>query len=220
VSKRLFFRGSGVPSPARLERCPRCALHRRLCLCAEIRPLELATRVVVLRHRKETHKPTNTGRLVPLALTRGELRSFGGRGVVFDATGLMEPARRAVLLYPSARSRLLTSDQAASGPITLIVPDADWRRAHKLATREPALAEIPHVRLPDGAPSNYRLRHHPDPCFLATFEAVARALGILEGDRVQAHLERLFALLVERALWSRGRISAEDMIGGLPPLAS
>jgi DTW domain-containing protein YfiP len=216
VSARESLRQKLRPSRVTLERCPRCALHLRLCLCAEIEPLLLATRVVVLRHRREMHKPTNTGRLVELALVGGEARTFGERDVGLDTTNLFDPARRTWLLYPSADSRLLTRDDSAGEPITLIVPDADWRRAHKLAAREAALAHVPRVHLAAGAPSTYRLRRHPDPRFLATFEAIARALGILEGADVEAKLDRVFQLMVERTLWSRGRISPEEMIGGLP----
>lgn len=203
-------------SPARLERCARCCLHLRLCLCSLVRPIALATRVVVLRHRKELHKPTNTGRLVAVTLANGEVRPFGGRGVVLDASGLVAPERRTLLLYPSDDAAPLAPAADDARPVTLLVPDADWRRAHKLASHEPALAAVPRVRLPTGAPSAYRLRRHSDPRFLATFEAVARALGILEGAEVQEHLEHVFRMMVERTLWSRGRLAAEHVTGGVP----
>lgn len=194
------------------ERCPRCALHLHACLCAEIEPLQLATRIVVLRHRKETYKTTNTGRLVPLTLTNSELRAFGERHDVLDAANWDDPARTTLLLYPSADAHLLTCEDAASRPVTLIVPDSNWRRAFKLTSREPALAGLPRVSLPEGTPSSYRLRRHPDPRFLATFEAVARALGILEGPAVQEHLERVFARMVERTLRSRGTFAVHHAL--------
>ena len=189
------------------ERCPRCILLVHSCLCAEIEPLTVATRVVVLRHRKEAHKTTNTGRLVPLMLPGSEIRAFGERHDVLDAAGFADPARNTLLLYPSADARALQHEDGAARPVTLIVPDANWRRAFKLNARERALAGLPRVFLPEGARSKYLLRRHPDPRYLATFEAVARALGILEGPVVQAHLERVFALMVERTLRSRGRLA-------------
>ena len=191
-------------------------LHLRLCLCASLRPLTLATRVVVLRHHKERYKPTNTGRLVPLTLAQGEIRVFGARDERLDTAGFSDPDRRTLLLFPSPDSHVLARDAADPRPVTLIVPDADWRRAQKLATREELLAGVPRVHLPSGPPSNYRLRRHTDPRYLATFEAVARALGILEGQAVQAELEQVFRMMVDRVLWSRGQISAEEMSGGLP----
>lgn len=202
---------------APLDRCPRCVLHLRLCLCATVEPIALATRVVVLRHRREVCKPTNTGRLVGLSLANGEVRTFGDRGVELDTSGFSDPARRTVLLYPTEDSRELARDEVDARPVTLVVPDADWRRAYKLALREPALAGLARVHLPVGPPSTYRLRRHKNPRFVATFEAVARALGILEGSAVQARLERVFAMMVERTLWSRGQIATELVTGGIPP---
>lgn len=218
LGKRESRRQKAAPDRASLDRCARCAMHLRVCLCALVEPIELATRVVVLRHRKEVHKPTNTGRLVSLTLANGEVRTFGGRDEPFDDAGLVDPARRSVLLYPTAESRLLARDDGDPRPVTLIVPDADWRRAHKLATREPRLAAIPRVHLPDGPPSVYRLRNHPDPRFLATFEAVARALGVLEGAAVRERLEAVFVRMVERSLWSRGRLAADAVTGGVPEI--
>lgn len=200
---------------ARLARCPRCFLHLRLCLCALVRPVALATRVVVLQHAKEALKPTNSGRLVASTLANGEVRAFGRRGVELDLAGLSDPARRTLLLYPSEGSRPLAVAPDDARPITLVVLDADWRRAYKLASHA-GLAGLERAHVPGGAPSTYRLRHHADPRFLATFEAVARALGVLEGADVQARLEHVFRLMVERTLWSRGQLAAERVTGGVP----
>lgn len=192
-------------SDSNAERCPRCVQQLRSCLCSVVQPIDLATRVVVLRHRRELHKPTNTGRLVSLSLSNGEVRTFGARGEPFDASNLVDPSRRTLLLYPAADATTLAIDPDDDRPVTLIVPDADWRRAYKLVAREPALESIPRVCLPHGPPSRYLLRRHTDPRFLATFEAIARALGILEGPSVQAHLVEIFDWMVERTLLSRGR---------------
>lgn len=206
-------------SGERRDRCLRCFLHHRLCLCPLVEPIGLATRVAVLRHAKEVHKPTNTGRLVAATLANAELCTFGRRGIAFEAAGLDDPARRPLLLYPAEESRPLAREAGDERPVTLVVIDTDWRRAFKLATHEPALRALPRVHLPSGPPSTYRLRRHADPRFLATFEAVARALGILEGSEVQARLEEVFRLMVERTLFSRGQLAAELVTGGVPARA-
>jgi len=54
------------------------------------------------------------------------------------------------------------------------------------------------------------------PARLATLEAVARALGILEGPEVESALVRVYRIMTERTLWSNGRISAADVTGGIP----
>lgn len=196
-----------------LPRCERCGMHLRLCLCVELRPLVLATRVVVVRTPREAPQPTNTGRLVPLALANSALLTRGLDSLA-DA-GLAPPARRVHLLFPADGSRELTRDSGVR-PVTLIVPDGTWRAARRMAARDPALAGLERVHLPSGPPSRYRLRSHPDRRCLATFEAVARALGILEGPEVEQQLERVFRLFVERTLFSRGRLRAAEVTGGLP----
>lgn len=192
-------------------------MHTRLCLCAEIRPLALATRVIVVRTAREAPQPTNTGRLVPLALANGTVRARGDEERSLRAEDLADPARRTLLVFPAADARVLARDGADPRPVTLIVPDGTWRAARRMVAREPALSGLERVSLPSGPPSRYRLRSHPDRECLATFEAVVRALGILEGQAVQQHLEHLFALFVDRTLFSRGRLRAAQVTGGVPP---
>src|SRR6185436_9436801 len=140
---------------------------------------------------REIPQPTNTGRLVPLTISGGEVRVRGGSEAL-RTSDLADPARRTLLLFPAPGARVLSSADAGERPITLVVPDGTWRAARRMAAREPALAAFERVCLPAGPPSRYRLRSHPDAACLATFEAVARALGILEGRAVQDELERAF----------------------------
>jgi DTW domain-containing protein YfiP len=72
------------------------------------------------------------------------------------------------------------------------------------------LVGIPHVKLPNGPPSEYRLRLQPSEKSLCTLEAIARTIGILESRDAQAHMEALLRVMVERTLWSRGIIAADQ----------
>lgn len=198
--------GHGRPT-----RCARCALPHDLCLCAEVEALTLATRVLVFAHRREVHKTTNTARLVPLALTNAEVRVVGLPEDRARFADLVQPQRTTLLLYPTPNSRPLTRDCVSSGPLTLVVPDSNWRQAFKMAFKEPELAALEAVHVPDGAPSRYQLRAHPDPRYLATFEAIARALGVLEGDHVREQLERVLQLKIERTRWTRRRPNAAQL---------
>lgn len=204
------------PGHPRAPRCADCGLHRTLCLCGEVEPLPVATRVIVIQHRTEASRSSNSGRLLPLCLRGAELRVRGLPDVAFDAADLDPPDRRTLLLYPVPGAPLLAPDPADPRPVTLLVPDGNWRQARKLVQREPALIAAAKVRLPPGPPSRYRLRTHPDPARTSTFEAVARALGVLEGPDVQRRLERVFDTFVERTLWTRGTLPAERVTGGVP----
>jgi DTW domain-containing protein YfiP len=100
--------------------------------------------------------------------------------------------------------------------VTLVVPDGNWRQASKVYKRVPGLRGVPCVTLPKGPPSRYRLRAEAHPKGLSTLEAIARALGILEGAHVQRELERVLTVMVERTLWARGTLPTRDATQPLP----
>ena len=68
----------------------------------------------------------------------------------------------------------------------------------------------------DTKPSIYRLRSEAHAHGLATIEAIARALAVLEGPEIEAALELPFRAMVERTLWARGDLEAESVTGGIP----
>lgn len=181
-------------------------MHVSRCVCPLIPTVATDARLVVIMHRRERHKPTSTAHLAALALPNLEirLRGFADRPVRTD--DLTDGRRQVLLLYPHESSRLLTRELIDSDPrpVTLIVPDGSWRQAAKVPKREPSLQEVPCVHLPDLGPSRYHLRREPRPDGLATLEAIARALGIIEGPHAQAPLERLFQVMVERTMEARG----------------
>jgi DTW domain-containing protein YfiP len=82
--------------------------------------------------------------------------------------------------------------------------------------RVPGLRDLPCVSLPRGEPSRYRLRFEAHELGLSTLEAIARALGLLEGPQVQRALEEVFEIVVERILWSRGTLRTSDLKNGIP----
>ena len=61
-----------------------------------------------------------------------------------------------------------------------------------------------------GPPSEYRLRVQRNEHHLCTLEAIARAIGVLESAEAQSNLEKLLRVMVERTLWSRGKIPASE----------
>lgn len=190
----------------RSERCLRCRMHTEDCLCALVEPIETATRIVVVMHRRERTKPTSTAHLAALALPRCEIRVRGHEDAPVQWDDVLTPDRRAILLFPTDDAAVLTRavvDEDAR-PITLIVPDGSWRQAKKVPARESALAGVPAFRLPPDGPSRYRLRREPATGGLATLEAISRALGILEGPDVRARLDALFEVMVHRTLLTRG----------------
>ena len=181
-------------------------MHVQLCICPSIPRYHLATRLVLIMHRREQHKPTATGPLALAALPNSELRIQGHKDRPLDCSDLDIPERRTLLLYPGddapALSRsLLDQDDR---PVTLVVLDGNWRQAARMGQRLPGLAHAQMVRLPEGPRTEWGIRREEHAQGLATFEAIARALGIIESPVVQSGLEELFRLMVQRTLQARG----------------
>lgn len=174
-------------------------------MCGDSPRLTLCTKLCVVLHRQEFHKTTNTGIVATRCLNDSLVVVHGGSGRR-DAPTLRPPLQgKAVLLFPAANAQVLTPDFARDQPITLVVPDGTWRQAVRMARRIDWMAELPRVTLPESNQRTaYHLRGSERAGGLATMEAIARALGVLEGDEVQRELERVFGLLVERTLYARG----------------
>jgi DTW domain-containing protein len=204
----------------RANRCVDCMMHMSLCVCSLVPRIETRTRLVLVIHRAEIRKPTNTGHLATRALVNSEVHVRGHEGEPSPPVHAAEDGRQPVLLFPAPDAAILTPALVASfsgRPVTLIVPDGNWRQASKVRARVPGLRAIPCVTLPPGPPSLYRLRSEAHPNGLATVEAIARALEILEDDaRVRTLLEHLFRAMVERTLWVRGDLGAAEVTGGIP----
>jgi DTW domain-containing protein len=164
-------------------------------------------------HHREAKLTTNTAHLASLLLPRCEIHIRGEAGQTLNASEILNPNERPLLLYPSEHAKPLTAALVSEldKPVCLIVPDGSWRQASKVAKRESFLADVPHVTLNADAPTRYLLRREPKADGLATFEAIARAVGVIEGPRLRLEMEKVFALMVDRTLRSReGREPLSD----------
>lgn len=153
-------------------------------------PIETRTRVVVLQHPRERDKAVGTARIAALCLPNSEIFV----GVDFERSArvaelLGDRERPAVLLYPGPEARDLEREPP-EGPVTLVTIDGTWHQARSLFRRNPALLALPRYAFLPASPSEYKIRREPRPDYVSTIEALAIALGALEGDR-----DRFLALL-------------------------
>lgn len=160
------------------------------------------TRVLVLLHPDEQQKPTNTGHLVRLLLPNSEVRRWEPRAPL-----PADSDRPTALLFPRPGAAPIAS---APPPCTLVVPDGAWRQTRRMVSRPP-LSSIPALALPEGPAPSQRLRRvRTDDHRLATLDAVARALGILECQYVEDQMRALLDRVVVRGLYSRGQGPADE----------
>jgi len=185
-------------------RCARCRLYEHVCLCASLPRLDTRTRLCLVLHRDEQHKPTNSGLLAVASLPNSDVCIRGLHGGDAAAPSF-DASTQPLLLFPHADARPLADFAQSPRPITLVVPDGTWRQSSRVRARVAGLAEIPCVTLPSAPSAPPRLRAQPDDARLPTLLAIARALGVLEGDAVRTALEDVFAALVARTLRLRGR---------------
>lgn len=165
--------------------CAGCGRPPSVCWCAQAVSLRTRTRVVILQHPREARVAIGTvaiaARCLPEALV--------DRAVVFPPERLAallhgDPARPPVLLFPTDDARDLRAEPFAHD-VTLVLLDGTWTLAARLLKLNPALRELPRVRFTPAAPSRYRIRREPEAHCVASIEALAEALGVLERDPVR-----------------------------------
>ena len=196
------------------------------CLCGALPSIITQTRIVVVGHVFELDRPTNTTHLAHLMLPELDMIRRGGRPTAsrrpneLGATSRVAPADggTTALLYPSEDAAILTAEWAHQQPqLTLVLADGTWPQARRAVRREPCLAKLPRLRLPDGPPTQFWLRDQVrTDQHLCTLEAIARALGIIEGHRVEAQLIAGLETFVRRILASRGRLRGPQAHSSAP----
>lgn len=186
--------------------CPDCGLNRSLCICTLIPSLDLKTRVCLVIHAKEIKRTTNTGRLAIKSLVNSEMRIRGETKDPLDLSDILNDTYQTFLFYPSDEALELNKDfiEKDPRPVQLIVPDGNWRQASKVHYRHHEIKNIPRVMIKTPNTSKYHLRAETTPEGMATLQAIAHALGIIEGDAVKQSLLQLYKAKLERTLQGRG----------------
>lgn len=187
--------------------CSSCGLNPELCLCAEIPKLTLRTKLCLIIHHRELKRTTNTGRLALKSLTHSEIRIRGEKNKgALDLSDLLIPSFRTVLFYPSEEAQELTPEfvNQSQLPIQLLVPDGNWRQASKVSLRHPELQNIERVKITakNTATQHLRVEHFSEG--MSTLEAIAQALGVIEGAEIREALLKLYQLKLARTLKGRG----------------
>lgn len=186
--------------------CDGCYMHADLCICDFLPSLNLKTRVCLVIHAKELKRTTNTGRLAVRALKNSEMRVRGERGSEQDLSDLLTDQYRTFLFYPSDDAVELNRNlvEQDSKPIQLIVPDGNWRQASKVHYRHDELKNVVRVKTRPSNPATQFLRTESKTDGMATLQAIAEALGVIEGDEVKNELLDFYNLKLQRTLKARG----------------
>ncbi len=189
--------------------CLDCGLHKTLCLCHLIPNLVLKTRLCLVIHHRELKRTTNTGRLAIRSLHNSELRIRGQKDQgPLDLSDLITPLYRSLLFFPADDARELSNDLILESPlpIQLIVPDGNWRQASKVSIRHPELKALERVKISTANKAEFHLRAEHFAEGMSTLQAIAIAIGIIEGDQYGKQLLDLYQEKLNRTRQGRGEI--------------
>ncbi|NHN36229.1 DTW domain-containing protein [Pseudomaricurvus alcaniphilus] len=172
-----------------LQRCQGCLLGLQTCICRWRTPVSSRVEFVLIMHRDEVFKPTNTGRLIADTLP-SQCHAYLWSRTEPDAELLQllaDPARQCVLVFPPRpeQPRPLASPADLhddSRTLTFLLLDGTWKQASKMAAKASWLRGIPALDLDavvaDQQPvsGNYQLRQASADHHLSTAEAAALCL--------------------------------------------
>ncbi len=180
--------------------CVACRQRRDECVCAFAPRLNMSTRLIVIIHAKEWRRTTNTGHFARLAVKDAEVRLHGSPKFLVNSAGVEAASPSTLVLFPGRGAHPLNAETIASlqRPLTLLVPDGNWNQAKHMMRRLPMLRHARPVRLATPSLDLSALRRNRCAGRTSTFEAIAQALGILEGRAVEDELLKFFRKILER----------------------
>ena len=197
--------------------CPTCRLQGWLCVCAHAPRLAIQTSLILVVHVHDLGRTSNTVRLLTLAIRDVTLLSHGIFPAPADPASHVPPGATPLVLFPSNETRPLTPELVASlpSPPALVVPDGNWKQASNMVKRLPFLAGAVKVALPTRTFAGTALRRNQTGHRMSTYEAVAQALAVLEGEAVAGPLLDFYRRATDRMLLVRGKLRLGDVYGSL-----
>ncbi len=193
--------------------CTACRLRCEECVCPQAPRLCIATRLIVIIHSKEWRRTTNTGHFARLAVRGAEVRLHGSPKRQISSAGVDTASPSNLVLYPGRGADPLCAELIASlpRPLTLLVPDGNWNQTQHMMRRLPMLSQAHPVCLGERNLDHAGLRRNRRADHMSTFEAIAQALGILEGQATEDHLLRFFRYCLERMTHNSRRLARRKL---------
>lgn len=215
-----------------LKRCSQCLLGLTTCICPWRKPGHASIEFVLLMHRDEVHKPTNTGRLI------ADLYPQQTHAFLWDRTqpsaallGLInDPGRHCQLIFPPREGdgrtveTQLSAGNSQTGispkdkpPLeasqkripTVILLDGTWKQASKMYSQSQWLKHLPSLDLSSAiedlneALGHYKVRQACENGQLATAEAGALCLYAAQDAQNTRRLLDYFTVFNEHYVATR-----------------
>lgn len=198
---------------ANLTRCQFCLMAQTACFCHARNPQPLPIELILLYHRDEIHKPTNSGRLIADLFPEQTHAFLWSRKEPDSALIelLQEKDRQIILLFPDKENKNTqynateNIDNDITKKVTLILLDATWKQASKMFHLSQWLREFPCMSINVEKQKAFLVRHAKHDMQFATAEVTAMALNVLGYDKQADALMSYNATFNQHCLMSRKR---------------
>lgn len=206
-TREFLARGKSV------ERCERCQLAVYACICPWCPILHSRCEFVLLMHRDEVFKPTNTGRLLADVLPR-QTHVYCWSRTDADAellALLADPQRLCLVVFPveaaevaANRRQLVTALPDDSRIPTFILLDGTWKQSGRMFHLSRWLDGVPCVQLPEVDAATYAVRKSHQDHYVSTAEAAALCLRLARESAAAQGLMDYFQVFNQHYLATRG----------------
>lgn len=179
-------------------RCERCQLKQSHCICKQRPDATSAIEFVLIMHRDELFKPTNTGRLIAdcFAKTHAFLWDrLSPDPALLDL--LADPARQCLIIFPADENGerpVFNVPPSSEKTVTLILLDGTWKQGRRMYNLSPWLQHLPALRLNPAEKARYSTRVAAHDNYLSTAESAALALALAGETVASGQLFEYFAL--------------------------
>lgn len=206
-TREFLARGKSV------VRCEHCQLAAFACICPWRPELTAGCEFILLMHRDEVFKPTNTGRLIADVLPRQtHVFCWSRTEPPRELVDLLEdPSRRCVIVFPldaceaSVKPRRSIRDLPEDGKITtFILLDGTWKQSGRMFHLSRWLDATPCIVLPETLVKGYAVRKSHQEHYLSTAEAAGLCLELANEVHVAHALQNYFQLFNLHYLATRG----------------
>ncbi|GAB2188830.1 tRNA-uridine aminocarboxypropyltransferase [Sessilibacter sp. MAH1] len=201
---------------AKVIRCKRCQLSR--CICSFREGVNSDIDVILLLHRNEVLKPTNTGRLIADCFPNNTFAYVWARTAIDSNLEqlLKDPTREFLLLFPGEKNPQLTATTITELPqdkkLTVVIIDATWKQARRMYLQSPWLHQFPCIPLSeDQLCGQYGMRKAPRDMQTSTAEAFIAALNNLNKPATAEHLLAYFKIFNQHYLSMRMNVPLEKI---------
>ena len=169
-------------------RCERCQLKLSHCICAYRPCAQSEADFVLILHRDELFKPTNTGRLIADCFPE-QTHAF-----CWDRLSppkallelLQDPQRQCCIIFPAdenSEREVYSKPPSSDKRLTLIVLDGTWKQGRRMFNLSPWLQNIAALKLDPQQRANYSSRVAAFDNYLSTAEAGALALAVSDLEK-------------------------------------